>query len=351
MMKLSEEEVLEFFNKNPTNISNIILFAKNVFEKRCKLSKKLFSSAYLIQIVRQTCSILKMPVNFKARIQFKLYDVIAEYRILGGQRTKPAEIKSPVKIRKLIATLWFRQNSFAKRPQPFSLEKLIRRRMIALITLFCFVSGRRWVDITRLRWDFVKFLKLPQGNFIRFPINISKGNAIGKRNESLILAQDDSHLCPVKLLIRFWILSGRPKVGFLFSCRHKNRKLVKRFFTSGRAYCCNGHKRGSQKVECLGSIDPIVSQGIMSRAAKKLGFKTPPTRHTFRRLLCLMAAKLGIPKDRLCEQFGWTTTSEMPSHYLMDSFGTSTDSIAFKLASIVQSDSSFSFMKDVPVEK
>ena len=104
-------------------------------------------------------------------------------------------------------------------------------------------------------------------------------------------------------------------------------------------------------VECLGSINPIVSQGIMSREALKLGFKKPPTRHTFRRLLCVMAAKLGIPKERLCEQFGWTTTSEMPSHYLMDNFSTSTDSIAFKLASIVQSDSSFSFMKDLPVDK
>ena len=351
MLKLSKEEVLNFFAQHQVNISNIVNFAKQVFETRSKARKTLYSTAYLIKIVRETCSILNTPMAFRTRIQFKLYDIIAQYRILGGQRTKAAEIKSPNKIRKLISTLWYAELTSAKKPQPFSLEKLIRRRMVALITLFCFVSGRRWVDVTRLRWDFMKLHKLPQGNFIRFPINISKGNAIGKRNESLTLAQDDSEICPVRLLIKYWILMGRPKVGFVFSCRHKQTKLVKRFFTSGRAYCCKGHKRGATMVDCLGSIDPIMSQGIMSRVAKKLGFKNPPTRHTFRRLLCVMAAKLGIPKERLCEQFGWTTTSEMPSHYLMDNFSTSTDSIAYKLASIVQSDSSFSFMKDVPMDK
>ena len=292
----------------------------------------------MIQIVRKTCVILDVPLKLRARIPFKLYDVIAQYRILGGQRTKAAEIKSPTKIRKLISSLWFNTNSPAKKPTPFSLEKLIRRKMVALITLFCFVSGRRWIDITRLRWDFMKFYKLPQGNFIRFPINISKGNAIGKRNESLTLAQDDSSICPVKLLIKFWILSGRPKVGFVFTCRHKKKRLVKRFFTSGRAYCCKGHKQGSKITECLGSIDPIMSQNLMSTAAKNFGFKKPPTRHTFRRLLCVMAAKLGIPKERLCEQFGWTTTSEMPSHYLMDNFSTSTNSIAYKFCLLYTSD-------------
>ena len=221
--------------------------------------------------------------------------------------------------------------------------------MTALITLFCSVSGRRWVDITRLRWDFMEFHKLPHGNFIKFHINISKGNVIGRRNESLALAQDDSNLCPVKLLVRYWILMGRPLVGFVFPCRHRNRILKKRFFTSGRAYCCPGHKRGSKMIECLGSVDPIMSYGIMERIAKKVGFKKAPTKHTFRRLLCVMATKLGFSRDRIREQFGWKHDSGMPHHYLMDDFNTSRDALAFTIAETVKKDDSFSFMKDIPI--
>ena len=343
-------EVSKFFESHSVNISNIILFSKTVFEKKGRARKALLSTNYLTKIVREVCICVNAPVEIRKSIHFKLYDVMSEYRILAGQRTKPAELKSPFRIRKLIKELWFELFSDAKRPQRLSLEKLLRRRIVALITLFCSVSGRRWVDITRLRWDHLEFHKLPHGNFIRFHINISKGNVIGKRNESLALAQDDSLLCPVKLLIKYWILMGRPKVGFLFPCRHKKRKMKFRFYTSGRAYCCPGHKRGSKKVECLGSIDPIVSYGVMARiATNKIGFKKPPTKHTFRRLLCVMANKLGFTRDRICEQFGWKHDSAMPHHYLMDDFNTSKEALAFTIAQTVKTDDSFSFMNDIPI--
>ena len=350
-MVLAEDEtfVLEYFKNIPITISNIISCSKLIFEQKGRARKSLLSTAYFSKIVHLVCSIVKAPVEIRKSIVFKLYDVVAEYRILGGQRTKPAELKSPFKIRKLIRKLWFELKSDAKRPKMLSLEKILRRRIVALITLFCSVSGRRWADITRLRWDHMEFHKLPHGNFIKFHINISKGNVIGKRNESLALAQDDSDLCPVRLLVHFWILMGRPLVGFLFPCRHKNRSMKYRFFTSGRAYCCPGHKRGSKKVECLGSIDPIQSNGIMARMAEKVGFKKPPTRHTFRRLLCVMANKLGFSRDRICEQFGWKHDSHMPHHYLMDDFNTSKDALAFTIAQSVKTDESFSFMNDIPI--
>ena len=341
--------VVEYFNKNPVTISSIIAFSKNIFEQKGRARKTLLSTAHLTKIVRSVCTILDAPLAIRKSIHFKLYDVISEYRILAGQRTRPAELKSPFRIRKLIRKLWYDSMTDAKRPRKFSLEKILRRRIVALITLFCSVSGRRWVDITRLRWDHVEFHKLPHGNFIKFHINISKGNVIGKRNESLALAQDDSSLCPVKLLVKYWILMGRPLVGFVFPCRHKNRQLKFRFYTSGRAYCCPGHKRGSKLVECLGSVDPIMSNGIMSRVALKVGFKKPPTKHTFRRLLCVMANKLGFTRDRICEQFGWKHDSGMPHHYLMDDFNTSKEALAFTIAQTVKTDDSFSFMNDIPI--
>ena len=304
----------------------------------------------MTKIVRSVCKLINAPVDIASAIHFKLFDCIAEYRVLGGQRTKPAELKSPLKIRKLIHELWYNTKTKAKKPTNFSLEKLIRRRISALLTLFCFVTGRRWIDVTRIRWDHLKFHKLPHGNFIRFFIHISKANIIGKRNESLTLAQDDSKICPVKLLVRYWILMGRPKVGFVFPCRHKNRQLKFRFYTAGRAYCCKGHKRGAKIAPCLGSVDPIMSYGIMGRVALNLGFKKPPTRHTFRRLLCVMAAKIGIPRDRITQHFGWKTDSEMVAHYLMDDFSTSSKALAFKIAREIRKGKKFKFMNDIPIQ-
>lgn len=350
MMALVDKmKVLQHFKDLPVNISNIIAFSKTVFEQRGRTRKNLLSTAQLTNIVKSVCNITDAPLDIRKSIHFKLYDVILEYRILAGQRTKPAELKSPYRIRKLIRKLWYETTTEAKRPKKLSLEKLIRRRIVALITLFCSVSGRRWVDITRLRWDFMEFHKLPHGNFVKFHINISKGNVIGRRNESLALAQDDSDLCPIKLLVKYWILMGRPLIGFVFPCRHKTRTLKLRFYTSGRAYCCPGHKRGRKTIECLGSIDPIMSNGIMARVALKVGFKKPPTKHTFRRLLCVMANKLGFSRDRICEQFGWKHDSNMPHHYLMDDFNTSRDALAFRIANTVKTDESFSFMNDIPI--
>ena len=219
--------VIEHFKTVPITIANIIQFARVTFESRGRIRKNLLSTAFLTKIVRFVCTVLNAPDSIRNSIHFQLYDVMAEYRILGGQRTKPAQLKSPYRIRKLIEKLWFETKTTAKRPKMISLEKLIRRRMVALITLFCSVSGRRWVDVTRLRWDFMEFHKLPHGNFIKFHINISKGNVTGRRNESIALAQDDSRLCPVRLLVKYWILVGRPLVGFLFPCRHKKRVMKK----------------------------------------------------------------------------------------------------------------------------
>ena len=341
--------VMDYFQNKPVSITNIISLAKNIFEQRGRVRKSLLSTAYFSKIVRCICTIVRAPPEIRNSIFYKLYDVFAEYRILGGLRTKPAELKSPFRIRKLIKKLWYDIHTTAKRPKLLSLEKILRRRIAALITLICSVTGRRWVDVTRLRWDHMEFHKLPHGNFMKFHINISKGNVVGKRNESVALAQDDSELCPVKLLVRYWILMGRPLVGFLFPCRHKNRVLRRRFFTSGRAYCCPGHKRGPKIIPCLGSVDPIMSNGIMARVALKVGFKKPPTKHTFRRLLCVMANKLGLSRDRICEQFGWKHDSHMPHHYLMDDFNTSKEALSYTIAQTVRTDESFSFMNDIPI--
>ena len=71
----------------------------------------------------------------------------------------------------------------------------------------------------------------------------------------------------------------------------------------------------------------------MKRAAEKVGFLEPPTKHTFRRILVVMATKLGMNRERICEHFGWNYDNHMISHYLQDTLGTDKEGLPFKIAS------------------
>ena len=350
MSKIDTQHLQQHFNNKKINIPSVIEYAKQVYETASRANKALLSSNTLINLVKQTCDILKMNDEFKRSIQFKLYDTLLEYRILGNQRTNTADIKSPILIRKLIENLWFNLSAGKKYSKPFTLTRLARRKITAVQTLFCFMTGRRWTDIGRLRWDCIRLHKLTHATCIKIPLGMSKANSKGRRNESICLIKDDSKLCPVKILTQFWILSGRPKVGFIFKCQHAQRKPKKFFYTSGRAYCCQGHKRGNKKVPCLGNIDGNFSYGIMAREALKVGFKKPPTKHTFRRLLVVMANKMGLSRDRICELFGWKHDSNMPSHYLADDFATSTNSLSFLMASEIKKDNLSNILNDVPID-
>ena len=349
-MKLDDKQVRSHFESKTITMQNVIAYSRSVYEEASRAKNTLLSSDMLIFIIKKVCEILGTSDEFKRTIQYNLYDTLAEYRILGNLQTRTASLKSPVKIRELISSLWLKSSQEKKFSKPFSLTKLIRRKMAAVHTLICFLTGRRWVDISRLRWDDVQLFKLKHATCLRIPINISKANSKGNRNESICLIKDDSKLCPIKILHHFWILSGRPKVGFILKCQDPNRQPRKHFFTSGRAYCCKGHYRSGKLTRCLGNINGNVTQGVMAREAKALGFKKPPTKHTFRKLLVVMAYKMGFSRERICEMFGWKHDSEMPARYLGENFGTAKDSLSIRLANEIKKDNLSTFLEDVPIK-
>ena len=349
-MKLDEKQVRSHFESLTVTFQNVIDFARTVYEDASRVKNTLLSSDNLFNIIKQVCVILGTSDEFKRAIQYKLFDVVAEYRILGNQRTHTADLKSPLRIRQLISNLWFKSSSGAKYAKPFSLLKLRRRKIAAIHTLLCFLTGRRWADIARLRWDFISLHKLPHAMCLKIPICISKANYKGRRNESICLVRDHSKLCPIRILTEFWILSGRPKVGFILKCQHINVKPVKHFYTSGRGYACNGHRRGGKVTRCLGNINGNLTQGIMARESKLCGFTKPPTKHTFRKLLVVMAYKMGFTREQLCDMFGWIHTSGQPANYLADNFGTATNSLAFRMAKEIKKDNLKTYLEDVPID-
>ena len=321
---IDEEMFQKYFKKFPASVDRIIAFSKHMYEKASFKKGNLLSTDYFIKIVKTVSGKLGLTTHQIQSIQFKLYDTIKGYRTRGGQKVRVAEIKTPLMIRKLIRELWFRTHTRAKRPTPISREKMVRRRMTAIMTLIVSVTGRRWIDIARLRWEFAKIHHLKHATLIKIGIFISKPNKKGRRNESITLIKDETDLCPITLLLKYWVISGKPKTGWIFPCVHKSRIYkTNSLYDEWNAYCCvPGHKQGSKRLECLGEIDGDTSETLMKRTAIKVGFLSPPTKHTFRRTLVVMALKLGIPRDRINEHFGWNFDSKMIAHYVQDHLGT-----------------------------
>lgn len=113
--------------------------------------------------------------------------------------------------------------------------------------------------------------------------------------------------------------------------------------------CCTlGHRRGGKRIECLGQVDGDVTHGMMKRTALKVGFEIPPTKHTFRRILVVMALKLGMNRERVCEHFGWNYDSHMISHYIQDELGTDKNGLPCQIAWNMLKDDMF---EDIVINK
>ena len=232
---------------------------------------------------------------------------------------------------------------FAK---PFSAQRLLRNKIAALHALGCFCAARRWIDLTRIRWDNMEVSHVSGVTSLKFFIACSKSNQ-GDRNEGITLMEDGSPICPVKLFTEFWILRGRPKVGFVFPCLNKNAKYPEsELCDQWISKRCKGHKLGHKVFSCNGEINGDVSYGVYLRETKRLGFTKLPSKNTFRRLGCIMSHKLDLTRDQITTTLGWKYDSTMPNHYLQDQLSTSKQGLAFKLAQKIRKND-FSFLNDI----
>ena len=346
-MKPDKKFYENYFQQHIPSVHNIVKLAKFCYETASAQHGKLLSTDYFLKTVRAISLHLNMTNEQIQAIQYKLYDVVKAYRIRGGQTVRVANLAEPLKIRQIIRDLWTRTHTDAIRPSPLPIDKRIRRKITGLQTLIVSVTGRRWIDIARLRWEFAKIIHLDHATVIKIGIYISKPNKKGRRNESITLVKDSTDLCPVETLIKFWILMGKPKTGWIFPCIHKNRTYRQNSFCQEwSAWCCKGHKRGNHHVECLGHINGETTQSMLTRTARKVGLKTAPTRHTFRRVLVVMATKLGMNRERICEHFGWNYDSHMISHYLQDTLGTDRNGLPCQISKNILNEELF---KDIPM--
>ena len=345
-MMNSEPKIKKFFVKNPVDPSTIISLATRMYEFDCSKSNTLLKTRHFRKILNTILKVVKASPTLKKTVENSIFDVIQSYRTQGGMRVRHAPLKSPLKLRDAIHRLYFSKKSSFKYAKKYSIDKILKNKIAALMALFCSISGRRWIDISRIRWDNMIFCKLEGIFAVKFFISCSKKN-LGDRNEGITLIKDDSELCPIKLLIQFWIMVGRPKIGFVFKCIHKNRSYPKSILCDQwLSKRCRGHWMGKKKFSCNGEVNGETVFRTFANEAKYCGFNRPPTKNTFRRLGVIMAHKLNLSRDQITQTFGWKHDSEMPWHYLQDELSTSRDGLAFKLSEKFRK-KDFSFLNDV----
>ena len=344
-MSKNERAIKRFFANRKISKENIFACIRLLYEYHIFKKQAILSSGFLQKIINEVLKVTKPCTRVKNLVNNNLFDIFMTYRLKSNASVAHAPTVNPVKLRQAIRNLFYKRLS--KKGVLLSHEKLFKNKITALHALLCSVTGRRWIDISRIRWESIILLHSKDRVKIKFSLPGSKANAKGKRNEGVSLVQDFSDLCPVKLIISFWIMTGRQKFGFVFPCIHKKATFVTDLVDTWESFRCKGHKAGEKTRPCLGQINGEVTWRTFKLAAKDVGCTVIPKRNSFRRIACITAHKFGLTRDQITTTFGWRYDSVMPNHYLQDELSLDKNAFATKLAESIQKDPNFTFLEDV----
>lgn len=343
-----KKEILDFFQDCPVTKPNVLQLTQFLFNLDSFKAQKVLSTRRLKFIVNEILDTLNVLDPLRSQIKNSLYDLVQSYRTKNGSRVHHAPLKCPSKLREAMHNLYYNRKGSYKYARNFSHQRLVRNQMTALHSLFAFVTGRRWIDISRIRWDNLDILRTEGRISVKFFIACSKANQ-GNRNEGITLMEDGSALCPVKLITEFWINSGRPKFGFVFNCLHKKAKFPEfELCDQWLSRRCAGHKMGKKIFTCNGEVNGDSTYGVLRREAKRVGFEGLPSKNTFRRLVCVMSHKLDLNREQITATLGWKWDSDMVIHYLQNETSTDRTGLAYKLSEKIRHND-FSFLNDIPM--
>lgn len=330
MNKAFKSKTKEFFLAMPKSEANILNFCVQEYEQKARQKGDLFASNYLETIARRVCKLLGISKIAREKILKRIPAIASAYRIRAGMHSKKAKIFHPDKHFELIKYLWTRQKT--------CIRQTYGGRLAAVQALICLHTFRRWVDISRIRWEHCDKIVVQGRIFYQFKLGASKTNSRGQRNEYITIQQNDTIWCPVKILHQFWKMSGCPRTGFVFPCINEQRSFTTNsLFQQWDAYTCPGHRSKEHGLHvCLGEINGVTSFGYYQRAAKKFKWQELPGRHSFRRLGVVIANKLNVPRERITEFFGWKHDSHMLSLYLQEELATTSQGLAWKFTDALE---------------
>ena len=281
-----------------------------------------------MQLTRtMTATFTALEVNKIDRLQVKNFiDEKKRFLQLSLDFTpKMAPIIHPKTILDQVETIW-------KYKTPTTGKAVLKRKQAALIYLLATLSMRRWIDICRLRWTDIQWIDKDHGTFIMIRMHVSKANTGEKMEKVTVAAQPKNWACPIKLLARFWCMQNKPTEGFIFKCLNR---------LNGNQ--CPGH-RGRF---CQGFEVGDATMATITRIAKKEGWEVTPTKHTGRRTGVATTSLNNIPKERILETAGWTSTTDMLRHYTADTQAVRPDGIANMFAEELQKKQPFQTFKNL----
>ena len=278
----------------------------------------------------------------KTKVKNQLKNEIFNIRIQGGLKTKIAPIFHPLKLWDLIRAMWYQK--IQKDPRI-----ALAKKQAAVQAIICLITGRRWTDVTRIKWDNMTIIHNSVGTFLKFYIPVSKTNMIGARIESITLKKLDMKPCPVNMInkLKFW--AGNPTNGFVFQCLAPKKIWTKDPINYNWSnYRCKGHWCNTKRQACLGHTSSVQSFGYLHRWAKKQKWKILPTKHTFRRTGLLVSKHLGITRDQINEGFGWVAHSDMIRHYTAEHDSVTLRAPAVAIASYLEQPKKHACLSDIP---
>ena len=347
-MSRNEKAIKRYFAKRKLNKDNIFSCAKLLYEYHNFKSQNILSTGFLQKILTEVLTVTKASAALKTLVKNNTFDVFMSYRLKSNASVEHAPSVDPTKLRQTIRNLFY--NQLSNKGRKISHEAIFKNKISAIHALLCSVTGRRWIDISRIRWESLIIRRNKDRIKFKFALPGSKANSKGKRNEGVSLVQDFSDLCPIRLIVIFWIITGRQKFGFVFPCIHKKVEFITDSVDTWESFRCKGHRAGKKTRPCLGQVNGDTTWKNFRSAAIDAGCKILPKRNTFRRLGCLIAHKFGLTRDQITTTFGWRFDSVMPNHYLQDELSLDQNAFATRLAESIQKDPEFSFLDDI-IEK
>ena len=325
------------------NIKEIINACTYLYIEKLKSGRRKPTPNLMLKALKTICDRFKLPGRTQVKLRARIKRIIFNIRIQSNQKTKMAPIFHPSHLIKLIEQLWYAKNNK-------NLIILLAKRQSALQAMICLVTGRRWTDIIRIKWETLEIITTAKEKFIKFLIPVSKTNQIGSRIESITLRKSKTkqYLCPVDMILKLKYWVGQPTNGFVFKCLSPKRKWVwDSINPNWSSYRCNGHWINEEKHPCLGHTSSTTSFGYFERYAKRKKWKNIPTKHTFRRTCLLIAKQLGISRKQINEGFGWVPHSDMIRHYTAEQDSTTINAPAVAIANQLDNKNPFECLNDI----
>ena len=256
------------------------------FVSKCTASGKLrlLSTEHLVAIRSCALRVLRPELQPESAdfVMNQTNRYIREYNYTNDKQVSHAPVVAWYRMNHLALSLWWDRT----RGRGTRWSSILQRKRASLFIFFTSICGVRWGAVALLRWEHVSFSKLGEELWLHVRLPVSKTNIHAEVVQELTaktLPTSMKWSCLVHHLARYWRYMGKPRRGLMF---HDN------------------HQRITGDAEFV----------QMQRAARKLGWRTLPTKHTGRVTVASSLQAIGA-SDTVIDLYLHWRSDRMRKHY------------------------------------